>query len=122
MVQVHYGEGVATHTGPEPCVVTREGGGEASAGERTGQPLSRERARVPGADVVSDAEGNMSRCVSASAWTARRGRRPWHVRTLLVWEPGDLGIDQDEMPSLVRMVLSALAPAGSRIGGRLGRG
>ena len=41
-MQVHHGEGVATRTGPEPCVGIREGVGEASAGERTGQPLSRE--------------------------------------------------------------------------------
>ena len=39
-MQVHYGEGIATHTGPKPCVVAREGTGEASAGERIGQPLS----------------------------------------------------------------------------------
>jgi hypothetical protein len=43
-VQVLYSEGVATHTGPEPCGVSREGHGEASAGERAGWPLSRERA------------------------------------------------------------------------------
>ena len=35
-MQVHYGEGVAIHTGPEPCVVAREDGSEASAGERIG--------------------------------------------------------------------------------------
>jgi len=48
-VQVHYGEGVAIRIGPEPCAGTREGVGEASAGERTGQPLSREStvSRVP---------------------------------------------------------------------------
>jgi len=102
-VQVHYGEGVAIHTGPKPCVVVREGGGEASAGERTGQPLSRESARVPGADAVSEAEGHMSGRVSASVRATRRGRRPWHVRTLLVREPGDLGIGQDGTPSLVRI-------------------
>src|SRR4030081_2632014 len=28
--------------------------------------------------------------IIASAWTARRGRRPQHVRTLLAGEPGDL--------------------------------
>jgi hypothetical protein len=39
-VKVHYGEGVANHTGPEPCAVIREGGGEASVGDCTGQPLS----------------------------------------------------------------------------------
>ena len=48
-MQVLYGEGVANHTGPEPCAVFREGLGEASAGERAGWPSSRERAlsRVP---------------------------------------------------------------------------
>jgi len=39
-VQVHYGEGLAIHTGPKPCVGTREGDDEASAGVRTGQPWS----------------------------------------------------------------------------------
>jgi hypothetical protein len=48
-VQVHYDEGVANHIGPEPCVGIREDVGEASAGERAGQPLSRDRNwfRVP---------------------------------------------------------------------------
>ena len=58
MVQVHYGEGVAIHTGPGPCVSTREGVGEASAGERIGQPLSRENKIVPRADVFRSTEGN----------------------------------------------------------------
>ena len=35
-MKVHYDEGVASHIGPEPCVVFREGQGEASAGERAG--------------------------------------------------------------------------------------
>ena len=42
-MQVRCDEGVAIHIGPEPCVVVREGGGEASVGECIGQPLSRER-------------------------------------------------------------------------------
>jgi hypothetical protein len=41
-VEVRYDEGVAIRVGPEPCVVIREGAGEASVGERIGQPLSRE--------------------------------------------------------------------------------
>ena len=39
-MKVHYGEGVAIHTGLKPCVGTREGDGEASVEERIGQPLS----------------------------------------------------------------------------------
>ena len=89
-MQVLHEEGEANHLGPEPCVGTREGDGEASAGERAGQPLSRERSFVPGADAVQIAEGNTAERVSASARTARRGRRPWHVRTLFAREPGGL--------------------------------
>src|SRR3954466_9360005 len=74
MVKVHYGEGVANHTDPEPCVGPREGSGEASAGERAGWPLSRERAIVPGADVVTVTEGHTNGGVSASL------RRPGVVR------------------------------------------
>ncbi len=73
-MKVHYGEGVAIHIGPEPCGGTREGSGEASAGERAGWPLSRERAIVPGADVVTVTEGHTNGRVSASA------RRPGVVR------------------------------------------
>ncbi len=52
-MQVRCDEGVAIHIGPEPCAVAREGAGEASAGDYTGQPLSRDRKTVPGADDVT---------------------------------------------------------------------
>ena len=89
-MQVHYDEGVAVHIGPEPCAGVREDVGEASVGERTGQPLSRERKLIPDADVVKATEGKTGGCDSASIRPIRRGRRPWHVRTLLAREPGDL--------------------------------
>ena len=47
-----YGEGVATHIGPESCVVAREGRGEALTGVRTGRVFSRERHSLRGADAV----------------------------------------------------------------------
>jgi hypothetical protein len=53
VVRVHYDEGVANHIGPEPCAGIREGVGEASAGVRAGQPLSREIVLIPGADAVT---------------------------------------------------------------------
>ena len=86
-------EGVAIHIDPKPCGGTREGAGEASAGERIGQPLSRESEIAQGADAVSIAEGNTAEHVTASVRSALRGLRPWHVRTLLVREPGDLQLD-----------------------------
>ena len=81
-MQVHCDEGVAIHIGPKPCVCAREGAGEASAGERIGQPLSRDRKLIPGADTVCVVEGNMSKSANASTWPTRRGRRTWHARTL----------------------------------------
>jgi hypothetical protein len=95
-VQVHYDEGVAIHIGPEPCAGVREDVGEASVGERAAQPLSHDRVAILGADAVQLAEGNTEGCVSASILTIRRGLRPWHVRTLLVREPGDLASGQSQ--------------------------
>jgi hypothetical protein len=91
-VQVHYGEGVAIRTGPEPCVGTCEVVGEAAAGEHIGQPLSCENLSNPGADVFEITEGNMGGRDIASVRLARRGRRPWHVWKLFVREPGGLGL------------------------------
>lgn len=56
-MKVRYGEGLAIRIGPEPCVGTREGAGEASAGEHIGQPWSRESLNNLGADVVRITEG-----------------------------------------------------------------
>jgi hypothetical protein len=92
-VRVRRDEGVASHIDPEPCAVIREDGGEASAGERIGQPLSRESDFSQGADAVSLAEGKMGGRASASVQPTLRGLRPWHVRTLLAREPGDLQLD-----------------------------
>ena len=70
-MKVRHDEGLAIHIGPEPCGGTREGGDEASAGERIGQPPSRESCVVPSADVVSYTEGNTDGHVSASARPTR---------------------------------------------------
>ena len=50
-----YVEGLATHSGPESCVVAREGTGEALTGVRAGRVLSRERYEpFRGADLVKE--------------------------------------------------------------------
>jgi len=43
MVRIQDSEGVANHAGPESCVGTRKGAGEALTGGRVGRVLSRER-------------------------------------------------------------------------------
>jgi hypothetical protein len=45
-------EELATHGGPEPCVVVREGGGEASVGVRAGRAIEPRNLLVWGADAV----------------------------------------------------------------------
>ena len=85
---------VAIHIVPESCMGYREVRREALTGVHIGQPLSRDRNLIPGADAVHLAEGNTTKCALASAWATRRGQRPWHVCTLLAREPGDLGFDQ----------------------------
>ena len=57
-----YGEGLATHTGPESCDVVREDRVEASTGGWAGRVFSRESTFLRGADAV------------------RRGGRPHRVR------------------------------------------
>lgn len=92
-MKVPHSKGIANHAVPESCVAYREVRREALTGERIGQPSSRERSFIQGADVFSTTEGNTVRSAIASSAPALRGLRPWHVRTLLVWEPGDLWSD-----------------------------
>ena len=93
-MQVHCDEGVANHIGPEPCAGIREDAGEASVGVRAGQPLSHDRVLIPDADTLQYVEGNIPQRASARAAGIRRGRRPWHARTLFAREPGDLRLDR----------------------------
>ena len=93
-MQVPDNKDPANHVVPESCGSHREVRREALTGVRIGQPLSRDRNVIPGAHAVPLAEGNMGERVNASARPARRGRRTWHVRTLLAREPGDLQSDR----------------------------
>ena len=93
-MQVPDNKDVANHVVPESCASYREVRREALTGVRIGQPLSRDRKVILGAHAVPKAEGNTSERVIASAQATRRGRRPWHVRTLLAREPGDLQPDR----------------------------
>jgi RNA-directed DNA polymerase len=75
-----YGEGVATHTGPESCVEGRKVLDEALTGVRAGWVSSRVIAKLQGADAFGLAEGNTARGDSASPERTLRGPRP-HARS-----------------------------------------
>src|SRR5712692_2013212 len=68
-----YGEGPATHTGPESCAVDREVGGEALTGVRAGWAIELRKRCVWGADAL-DAGGRQH--------LGRRSR-------LTVWDPAE---------------------------------
>ncbi len=93
-MKVPHNKEAANHVVPESCVLYREVQGEALAGVRIGQPWSHDSSLILGAHAVDSAEGNMTERAIASALATWRGLRPWHVRTLLAREPGDLGFDQ----------------------------
>ncbi len=92
-MRVRHSEGVAIHIGPKPCGGIREDVVEASAGERIGQPLSRESdfPRVP--TTLPYRKATWQDASSRASDRPCVVFRPWHVRTLLVREPGDLQLD-----------------------------
>ncbi len=59
----------------------------------TAQPLSRE-SPIQDVDALASTEGNTGQDDIASSILTLRGLRPWHVHTLLVWEPGDVWPDR----------------------------
>ena len=76
-MQESYGEGVATHTGPESCADAREGGREALTGERAGRVFSRERISLRDADAVE--EGGRpypARRYRQTRWSPARSETP----------------------------------------------
>ena len=93
-----YGEGVATHTGPESCVAVREGGGEALTGVRAGRVLSREIMIDFGVPTLSEKrKATPGAPPSRGAPGPRAVGDPVHVRKHLAREPGDPAIGPGEM-------------------------
>jgi hypothetical protein len=97
-VRVRYVEGQAIHSGPESCVVIREGDREALTGEHIGQLLSREstlsRALTGLGSWKATRTGALCERPAGPAWSTGT----WHVCTLLAREPGDLGFGRQAPP------------------------
>ena len=69
-----YGEGLASHTGPESCVGRRKAAGEALTGVHADQPLSSEIKPSGAPTLLSEAEGNI-------AWDDSRESQATHQCT-----------------------------------------
>ena len=89
-MQVSASEGLANHTVPESCADVREGIGEALTGVRIGWVLSRENNTLGTPTLCIEWKATRTGAPARAPGTARRGRRPQHVRKLLAREPGDL--------------------------------
>ena len=75
-MQVHSGEGLANHPGPEPYGGLREGDRrEVGRGTRR-RDIAPRKLLVQSADACGRAEGNIEEHVNASAPRALRGLRP----------------------------------------------
>ena len=119
-MEVHCGEGVPNHTGPERCVFGREAGDEASAGESIGQPLSREIINR-GRRRFCHGGRQHGGAPNASASPVPREQRPWHVRKLLVRKPGDLTLGRRREPKVrVGKATSRSRATGREAGGAKG--
>ena len=85
-----YGEGLASHTGPESCGGAREGVVEALTGVRAGRVFSRERDLPPGCRRRKEMrKATPGAPLSRGVPESRAVRDPVHVRKHLAREPGD---------------------------------
>ena len=76
-MQESYGEGVATHTGPESCAGVRKGEREALTGERAGRVFSRERTLLRDADAVEvSGRPHSERRYGKTLWSPARSETP----------------------------------------------
>ncbi|SRR6266568_637294 len=95
-----YGEGVANHTGPESCGITRKSGVEALTGESTGQDIEPRNTLTPG---CRRPDGKRKATSGASprqdAAESRAVEDPEHVRKHFGWEPGDPRLAREEHDS-----------------------
>jgi hypothetical protein len=96
-MKVPYGEGVASHTGPESCVLAREGGIEALTGVRAGWAIEPRKAHIREAEAVLISRRQHPAARKREGGTGSRGvEDPMHARKHLtrrdnpsVRKPGD---------------------------------
>jgi len=84
-----YVEGVATHGGPESCVVVCEGGGEALTGVRAGRAIEPRNEHFGVPTLSERRKATSAAAISRGAVGPRVVKEPGHVRNLHAREPGD---------------------------------
>jgi hypothetical protein len=104
-MRVPYGEGVASHTGPESCVGVRKGDDEALTGVRAGWAIEPRKVIVRDAQAVLMVEGNTGPLVTPERIGSRGVEDPMHARRHLTRKPGGPRLGQPSVPArLVRVM------------------
>ena len=88
-MEVRHDEGIANRIVPKPCIGGREASGEASVGDGTGQPLSRDR-NILGADAACSY--TPTTILRARRKVIALGLRFELAGILLSWRRGRLGL------------------------------
>src|SRR5213594_1495554 len=107
-----YGEGVATHTGPESCVSARKDEDEALTGGKAGRVLSREITRPVAEPRVLRGANAVRRSGRPHRTPRQREGRPDPARSETPCMPGHTAHGNREVPRL---------PASEGLGGRIGK-
>jgi len=88
-MRVLYGEGLASHTGPESCAGAREGVGEALTGEGVGRVLSREITSPGCRRCTTKRKATSTVSIVREAGGPCAVGDPVHAWKLFTREPGD---------------------------------
>ena len=87
MEELHV-EGLATHGGPESCVASCEGRGEALTGVRAGRAIEPRKEQIGVPTLYKKRKATSLAALSRAAGGPRVVREPGHVRNLRAREPG----------------------------------
>ena len=87
MEELHV-EGLATHGGPESCVASCEGRGEALAGARAGRAIEPRKEQIGVPTLYKKRKATPLAALSQAVRGPRVVREPGHVRNLRAREPG----------------------------------
>ena len=87
MKELHV-EGLATRGGPESCVASCEGRGEALAGARAGRAIEPRKEQIGVPTLCKKRKATSPAALARAAGGPRVVREPGHVRNLRAREPG----------------------------------
>src|SRR5882757_4220948 len=84
-----YAEGLANHGGPESCVASREGRGEALTGVRAGRAIEPRNVSFGVPALFAKRKATPLAALARAVRGPRAVWEPWHVRNLHAREPGE---------------------------------